>query len=553
MKLAEAWNLSRIPYKEVVYRSIAEERGRMWWGAFGQNHPGKENRDDLELTKRALMIAKFDKLIVAIFSIVVSAAPFVSSFFGEALSSLASSTSLSLVATFGFTTLYAIQTLSSFVSAESSVLLSTLPITRDDFSLIALFSFIRSVDYIVVGSILTQVILTAYVTNSLLATLIMLAASTINALFAVTVALWFSRIFQKNLLRGGRSKANTVLRLVFILMWGLLLVGVGFLFSIPLYIMPNLEQMMLGVGHVQSLLLSLLYPFSPGIVIGATVYSNVPFTTVSLASAAMVGYGLLAILASKWSLSTVKRISQGYGVKIAREVAKDFSVKTHSPLLGYVLKDIKIASRNPATAFFFALPALETVIITLMISNFEMLRTTVVLIATSMGGLFVLLLPLALLSAEGRGLEYTKTLPISSRKIIVSKALVSTATYVPVPIALIGLSLIKPLTSLSSILIPLFIIVAVASAGIFEVKLFLRFAAKGKIVAVVNDLEKLAVGGLTVLAAVVGYTTAFLKSLDHYLSLLVMGGTVLAELAMAIYILRRTGYESKKHQNSYSE
>ncbi len=36
MKLAEAWRLSRIPYREVVYRSIAEERGRMWWGAFGR-------------------------------------------------------------------------------------------------------------------------------------------------------------------------------------------------------------------------------------------------------------------------------------------------------------------------------------------------------------------------------------------------------------------------------------------------------------------------------------------------------------------------------------
>jgi predicted permease len=540
MKLAEAWRLSRIPYREVVYRSLAEERGRMWWGAFGRNRPGREAQDDLELTKRALRISKFDKLIVAVFNVVVSVAPFASFFLGAAGFGLASSISLSLAVTSGFTTLYAIQTLSSFVSAESSALLSTLPIAQDDFSLITLFSFVRSVDYMVVGSILSQVVLTAYLTVSPLATLVMLVASTMNALFAVTVALWFSRIFQKNQLRGGRSRANTVMRLVFILMWGLLLVSMGFLFSVPWYIVPNLENTLLGAAHLPNLLFSLLYPFSAGIVIADTVHSNIASTMALLASVAMVGYTLLAILASRWSLGTVKRVSQGYGLKTSRVTAKDFSVKTRRPLLAYVLKDLRVASRNPATAFFFALPVIETVIITLLISNLETLRTTVVLIATSMGGIFALLLPLALLTAEGRGLEYTKTLPINTRGITVSKALLSTATYVPVPLALVGLSSVKPLTSLPTILIPFFIIMAVASASIFEIKLFLRTAAEGRIAAVVNDLEKLVVGTLTILVPVVAYAAAFLKSLDHSFSLLVMAGTALAELAAAAYMLRRS-------------
>ena len=65
MKLSEAWRLSQTCYREMVYRSLAEERGRMWWGAFGRNRQGKESQDDLELTKRALRIAKFDKGVVA--------------------------------------------------------------------------------------------------------------------------------------------------------------------------------------------------------------------------------------------------------------------------------------------------------------------------------------------------------------------------------------------------------------------------------------------------------------------------------------------------------
>ena len=537
MKLAEAWALSRIPYREVVYQSIAEEKGRMWWGAFGKNNR-QEAPDDLELAKRALRIAKFDKTIVAIFGVIISATPFVSSLLGAAAFSIASSVSLSLIITFGFTMLYAIQTLSSFVSAESSLLLSTLPITRNDFSLITLLSFVRSVDYIVVGSILSQVILTIFLTGSPLTALIMFAASAGNALFAVTVALWFSRVFQKNLMRGGRSKANTILRLVSILLWGFLLVGVGFLFSIPYYITSTIEVTLQSFGLLSNLL-ALLYPFSTGITIATVVQSNTTFFIASLASIAMVAYSLLALLAAKWSLGTVKRISQGSGVKVVRTIARDFSVKIRTPLTGYILKDLKVASRNPATAFFFALPVLEALLISLLISNFELLRTSVVLIATSMGSIFTLLLPLALLSAEGRGLEYTKTLPISHDKITLSKALLATATYVPVPLALAILSCFRPLTSFSSILIPFLGTASVASASIFEIHLFLRTVTQGKIAAVVNDLEKLIVGIMTVLAPLVIYAAAFLSSLDPGFSIIVMAGAVLAELATALYLQKR--------------
>jgi predicted permease len=539
MKIAEAWHLSRIPYGEVVYRSLAEERGRMWWGAFGRNRSGKEVQNDFELTNRALRIAKFDKLIVAVFNVMVSAAPFVLLLLGAGGISLLSSVSLSLAVTFGFTMLYAIQTFSSFVNGESSALLSTLPIAQDDFSLITIFSFIRSVDYMVIGSILSQVVLTACLTLSPFATLVMLGASAVNAVLAVTVALWFAKVFQSNLWRGGRTKISTVLRLVFILMWGLLLVGVGFMFSIPWYIIPNLENVLPSIGQMATVLMSLVFPFSAGIIISAAVYSNVGFTTILVAGAAFGGYTLLAIVAGKWSLKTVKHITQGYGLKMARIATDDFSIKLHNPLSAYVLKDLKVSSRNPATAFFFALPVIETVIITLLISNLETLRTSALLVSTFMGGVFALLLPLALLSVEGKGLEYTKTLPLNSRQIIISKALVSTATYVPVPLALLGLALVKPMTSFSSAFTPFFITFAVASASIFEVKLFLGTVAKGKIAAVVSDFEILVVGVLTVLLPELAYAVLFLTTFDHWLSLLAMGGTALLELSVSIYTLRR--------------
>ncbi len=539
MKLNEAWRLSQTCYREMVYRSLAEERGRMWWGAFGRKSQGKETQDDLELTKRALRIAKFDKGVVAFFNVVVSLAPFVSMLLGSQGFGLTSAVSLSLAVTFGFTALYSIQTLSSFMSPESSALMSTMPLNQADFSLVTLFSFIRSFDYMVIGSILSQVLLVAYLTASPIATLVMLAASVMNSVFAVAVALWFSRIFQKNMLKGGRSKAKTVLRLFFILMWGLLLVAVGFLFSLPWYIVPNLQTTLLSTGHIWSRLLWLVYPFSTGIVITASV-STVTFATVVLASAAMVGYVLLAVFAGEWSLGTVRSVSQGTGVNIVRVATRDFSVKPRGPLLGYVLKDLKVASRNPATAFFFALPVLETVIITLLDSGVGVLRTALVLTGTSLGAVFALFLPLALLSAEGKALEYTKTLPINSRRIVVPKALVSTATYLPVPVALAVLSLFEPFTSPLAILIPFLTVLPVAAASIFEIKLFLRTAAKGKIASVLNDFEKLTVGVAVILAPEVAYAAGFLATFNHAFALLAMAAVAFLEFALALLTIRRS-------------
>jgi len=512
----------------------------MWWGAFGGSQSGKEDRNDLELTKRALRIAKFDKSLVSIFNVVMSVAPFFASYLGAAGFGLASSVALSLAVTFGFTALYAIQTLSSFVSAQSSVLLSTLPIEQNEFSLITVFSFVRSVDYIFIGSIISQVAAVAYLTGSILAALIVLVASTLNQIFAVSIALWFSRVFQKNLLRGGRSRGATVLRLGFILMWGLLLAGVGFLFSIPWYILPNLENILIGASQPSTLLLGALYPFSAGILIAKVSYATISSLIVFEAFISLALYVLLAFFAGKWSLATVKKISQGAGVKVTRLAAKDYLVKIRSPLLGYILKDLKAASRNPSTAFFFALPVLETVIVAMLISNLTTLRTAMIIDATSMGAVFALFMPLALLTAEGRGFEYTKTLPVSARKIIASKTLVSAATYILVPFALTVLSLTKPLTSIWSIFIPFLIIPSVVAACVFEIILFLRTAAKNKIRAVVNDLEKLVVGVSTVILPIVGYAAVFVFSFNHGLSLLAMGAIAFSELAIAAGLLYRS-------------
>jgi predicted permease len=539
MKLTEAWRLSSLPYREVVYRSLAQERNRMWWGSFGRKGTNKDSADDSELSKKALQIAKFDKGIISLFNIIVSIIPFVSLLQGSKSLGLSSSVSLSLAITFGFMTLYAIQTLSSFVGAESSVLLSTLPISTDDFSLITLFSFVRSVDYLVVGSVLSQVVLVAYLTLSPLATALMFVASLINSVFAVALALWLSRVFHKNYLRGGRSKRTTVFRGLFVLLWGCLLMGVGLLLSVPNYILPILDNTLHSTNALIGFVLSLIYPFSAGLLVSKLSGSIIPFLTTFGALAAMVFYALGAWFSAKWSLDTVKLIAQGAGVRIDRSRAIDFQIKTSDPLRGYVMKDLRVTSRNPATAFFFVLPIFETVIIAFLASNLEFLRASTVLLATSMGAIFALLIPLALLNSEGKGIEYAKTLPITYQRMVSAKALITMLTFFPVPIALLCLTLFKPPTTWFTVLIPFFMVISIVSASIFEILIFLRSVGKSRMAGVINDVEKIIVGLLTVVVPEVVYVIVYLFSFNHALATLTMFGTSLAEFWIALFMLRR--------------
>ena len=539
MKLTEAWRLSSLPYREVVYRSLAQERNRMWWGSFGGKEANKDSADDSELSKKALQIAKFDKSIISLFNIVVSIIPFGSLLLGSKTLGLSSSISLSLAITFGFMTLYAIQTLSSFVGAESSVLLMTLPISPDDFSLITLFSFVRSVDYLVVGSVLSQVILVAYLTVSPLATALMFVASLINSVFAVAVALWLSRVFHKNYLRGGRSKRTTVFRGLFVLLWGCLLMGVGLLLSVPYYILPILDKTLLSANTLVGFLLSLIYPFSAGLLVSKLSGYIIPLFTMFGASVAIVFYSLGAWFSAKWSLGTVKLIAQGAGVRIDRSRAIDFQIKSSGPLRGYVMKDLRVTSRNPATAFFFVLPVFETVIVAFLASNVAFLRASTVLVATSMGAIFALLIPLALLNSEGKGIEYAKTLPITSQRMVSAKALITMATFFPVPVALLCLALFKPPTSWFTVLIPFFMVISIVSASIFEILIFLRSVGKSRIAGVINDVEKILVGLLTIVVPEVAYVIVYFFSFNHALAILAMCETILAELWLAFFTLRR--------------
>jgi hypothetical protein len=109
-----------------------------------------------------------------------------------------------------------------------------------------------------------------------------------------------------------------------------------------------------------------------------------------------------------------------------------------------------------------------------------------------------------------------------------------------VPLTVLGLSFTKQLTSPLAVLLPFFTMLAIASASIFEIKLFLCSAAKGRVAAVIRDAEKLAAGVLITLIPVVAYAGSYFVSLDHVTAVLAMGGAAVSEFVVAFYVLRHS-------------
>ncbi len=539
MKLMEAWRLSKVPYGEVAYRSLAQTRSGMWWGSFGRADPEEASQDDAEFILRALRIARFDKVVVAAISVVASLIPFWSLRVGESSLSLAGAVALGLAASFAFVMLYSVQTLSSFLKAESWTFLASLPLGRGDLSVITLFSFVRTVDYMVVGAMVSQVAVIALLTRSPLGVLLMLLASAVNMSVAVTLSLWFSKIFYGSLGRGGRSRRATLVRAMFLGLWGLLVVGLGFLFSGTNFLLPSLNGALLGGGKAFAIGLAAVYPFSLSIIVAVACGTVVNYAPAALAAVASVCYAGLAAFLLKWGSRTIREMSVASASARPTVKVEDFELSVKGPLLGYMWKDLRASSRNPATAFFYVLPAFETIVVLISTLNLPLLRAAIVIVAAGMGGAFALFVPLGLLNAEGTGITYTKGLPVKVWTIVSAKASIAVLGFLPVPLTLGLLALFKPLTSPLSLLLPVELVASVAAGSIVEVWLFLGVSAQTRTSAVLHDLIRLLAGVSIMVLPLGAYILTYLVTSGHVLAVVAGGVTAVTELAAIVLFLRR--------------
>jgi predicted permease len=468
--------------------------------------------------------------------------------------------------------LFLFQVLPSFASSEPFVLLTTLPFQEKDFTLVTFLSFIRTFDSQVICAILVQVALIAYFTASLTATVLMLVASTVNVVFGIAIAVVLSRLFYKNMMRGGRSIAVSISRFLFIITWGIAIMGISFFFDFIPYLTNYIDRAVSSnLSHPLGLVFSLVHPFSAALVITSAVYpsmygSNGVSYLEILSYAATIAYLGLGIFAARKTIGVVASVARGQGVNIVRKVTKEFGIKPRVPLFSYIIKDLRIASKTPSTAFLFAFPVIETVIIYFSISSVSRFSSTSVITAMSIGLFFIMFMSLSLLNTEASAIDLTLSLPLPPITIVNAKTVLAFLAYLPVPIVMLLLEFHKTLTTPYLVLLPFVELLGVAAASSAQLGLFIVghrqvvvtdpaeggrvkikrvpiFQPSGFSLIMGRDVIKLAesiVIGIVLLASPIGvYGATYLLGHSHLMAVTAMLIESIAELGLVQFIIRR--------------
>jgi predicted permease len=557
LRFGEAWRLSKTPYVELVYRSTIMTRGTSGSGVGGMGRARS--------VKSIVRGATVSKILITFFIAFGTLIAFAQYFIQPSAGALVTAVTLSLAIGLGYEIVYSLQILPAFSGAGPNALLTTLPLSQGDLSLVALLSVVRSFDYMVVFAIVSQVGIVAYATGSPLAAAVMALASGANSIFGITISLWLAGIFQRNITRGGRGKGASTLRFVFLVSWGIVAASVGFLFSLISNVFPALESAITGQlsSTAIPLVFSVLHPFNAGIVIATIVYptlgsvSSMMGLASSISFVALAGYVFLGYFAGRKALSITVNVSRGEVAAVVRQRATDFLLRLRRPIPAYIFKDARVASKNPSTAFVFAMPVFETLLIALSITQAAVLRTSVVLGVLALVCVLTLITGAVLLNTEGTGLDYTFSLPLNAREIIMAKSWLTTLIYLPVPVVIGALLAVVEPSLLFLVAVPVVEIMAISAATSAELAFFIgsyrrregRQTSRGiqtrglSLMSggdVVRLVVALIVSGLIVTAPFAGYGVTYLLTQSRILSIASTALTALAEFIVMQLYLRQT-------------
>ncbi|MHA1860773.1 MAG: hypothetical protein ACTSVM_00540, partial [Candidatus Ranarchaeia archaeon] len=242
--------------------------------------------------------------------------------------------------------------------------------------------------------------------------------------------LWLSKLFYERIRSTTTSRLGNLLRTLFVLGWAL---AVLFTFSsLNFMVMWILPSLLFLVGRIPMLayILALIYPFPFGYVLAWI--QNPLSVEPGLLLFATCSSGVYIIFCYLWIRRVARVIYQvtvsGFTIHAPNKV-KPISFKPTMAWQAIIKKDLKIISRTPAYAsllllpFSFLIPFIPQ-IITVQSFNLPMVYAYVSVVSFGM-----LAIANLWLSIEATGMEYTITLPISTRMVIRAKALFTVTLY----------------------------------------------------------------------------------------------------------------------------
>lgn len=436
MEILGLWRLSKRVYREIVFQSFFSLR-------VGGALPQKEGveKSIAILVKNAEKNVLVSKFIMAFFIVFLG----LFTFFSGALD-----VDRELAAVYGVSTMLStilfmivfmgLQVATSFVSSRVADFLIPLPITKSDVSKTILMCFIRIFDIPLVAATLTVPISYGISYRSVSGSLIVFISVLITEVFALALAILLALSFYSKVARGvSRSLLGTLMRILYMFLW-IIPTFIG-------YLITSFAMQMIGLMKALtqsfSYLLTSLYPFSLGFLVSFTTFLDISDIRILILSAvSSLAYFSLAAYSFKWLLKRMKGIGTAGVITVSRERVRDTFVKTNSPWLGIIKKDLRIALRSPSYFSILIMPVIQTVVFSV---SLEFLYLS--LSEASLGFipffiitlLMVLLLPPTLLAMESVAYSYVGSLPLNKRTLIFAKTFLSSASYL---VSLLALSLI---------------------------------------------------------------------------------------------------------------
>lgn len=490
--------------------------------------------------QNALRGATINKLIYSFFTMGGAAFPFLLYRLGLESISLKVAISLSILLVFGYVVLYSIQILPSFVTSGSLAPLAQLPLTGRETSEVAALTLWRTLDYVLGMSLVTQLVTVAYFTGSAFASILVVVTTAAGAVLAVVMALWLTSVFQRRLEGGSMAGLRSLFRPLLFVLWGLGVMSAVFIFSLVSYVAPPLDALLASPGTPLGVAASLVFPFSAGLVAAWATGEPLSQLSLVLASAgvalAVVGSIAAAFGASRIINGVVFPRRQGGG----RSRSVDYSFGLRSPLAAYILKDIRVSSRNPATGFLFALPVFEIVAVVVPLTATPIVRMSALLVGAQVGGGFALFIAFLLVTVEDLGVERRSALPLSEAVRTLSKVLISAATYVPVPLAMAAILSTRASTFGGGVVILFAALGSVFAACVLEVVVLKILTERGR-GAALRFAAGVGSGEAVLIAPAAVYAFEFVLSRSHLLSVEALLVATAVEVLAATAVLRVVG------------
>jgi len=367
VKLRELWKVSSVVYREISFQSIFSLR-------VGSALPQRGTTDIKRLVANSRTNALISKLLTTLFigifafSVFLPMAGYKVSNVGSAPRNITLMGSISafLAIVLFLTVFLGLQVSTSFVSSDMSEVLGAFPLTKQEISNVLFLSFLRMFDIPLLGAFVILLSAYLFVGGTILGALLLGIATGITEIFAIALTVGLARFFYSRVTAGGgRSSWQTLVRLLFMIIWILPTVGAYLLVSFAGSIVQFLTSI---TGSLSSALhfLVFIFPFSFGFLASYLTFPSaqgytVPLLGFSIASSIL--YTCAGYFCYRWVVRTARTIGGG-GVFASRKgMVEDTRIKPQIPWIGIVRKDLRVASRSPSFASLFLLPAVQTVIL----------------------------------------------------------------------------------------------------------------------------------------------------------------------------------------------